>query len=210
MKHTTFFIALLLLAQLSYAGKKERSGASRQPSKPPSQPGHAYVITTTTYTNSGTALTNVHKGYVVYNKDTSTGYLHMSHDTLFMSAAEAPSVNMKVFTTADTLLQTFMIYNPDNNGNLRITRVKEYGNSFYRVLHSGKINLYDNVYTFPSTINIEIPKMKIVIEGSACESFFSLDPKKHLIKLINKTYGLKLNTQLSNDEVLGHITNLDS
>ena len=144
------------------------------------------------YDNS--ALNASLDGYVVYNNDTLTGIVTITHEAILL---EQPIDSARgyayTFSYKDDALKTVVVF--DGLKRLCLTRPQENGKELLRLLHTGKLNMYDDIYSFPTVENIDKTRIKIGYNGKLKSLGAAVkDGRSPLVKAVNKAYGLKLQT----------------
>jgi hypothetical protein len=209
MKNTFLILLLLLASTICHAEKRERR--SRQPHPPKNQTRtnfigyHIVIVTPGSETEESL---QEHDGYVVYAADTVRGNFKFSNDTISVTAKNG---KCSVFLWDDSLLRSFLLYSKWSTAEIFVTRVPEYDNSLMRLVHQGRLNMYDENFLFPLDENIQLSDLKLVANGRPYSHKVALDPRKSIIKMINKVYNENLKPEAYNSDVmvLYHIRGLD-
>ncbi len=135
------------------------------------------------------------KGYIVYKGDTLKGAIMMSKTELYFEKYEFGNKSKYyVIKLRNPELKTIVMYNYDNKV-LCITRIRPTDKKMHRVLHEGKLNIYDDWIRYiyePGDID---PFMLIVEYNGEIEqlgSFAKAGTKRDLVGYINDIYGLNL------------------
>lgn len=164
--------------------------------------GDKQIVTTTRKAN----------GYIVYKGDTIKGLMMLTLNSVFMERPRrhGPST-MYDINFKDKDLKTIMMYNTDNKP-LCLTRVKETDKKMMRMLHEGKLNVYDDRLDYVySTEDID-PFLVVVSHNGEVEtlgSFSRGETRKDLIAYINDIYGLKIDYKTKWSELLLTMDGLD-
>ena len=153
------------------------------------------------------------EGYVVYKTDTLKGLIWVSKtEVLLERMLDSKYSYVNDFKLKNTDLKTIMLYNQDGKP-LCLTRVKPTDKRMMRLVHEGKLNIYDDQirYIYKPT---DIDKAMIVIsyngEVEELGAFFSSHTKYDLIGYINDIYGLNLDHKsISWKDLLVKIDGLD-
>ena len=134
-------------------------------------------------------------GYVVYNSDTIRGIISFTKFDVFI---EQP-INKEFsyyyqFNTRNLHLKAVTTYNVDNKP-LCLVRVSAKGHKLYRLVHEGKLNIFDDRFSYiydPGQIDKNL--IVIAYKGHVKElgSFFTANTKRNLIDHVNDVYGLDL------------------
>ncbi len=176
------------------------------------QPYHSSPVSTHDF-SSPVRITKCAVGYVVYNNDTIKGYIELAKNDVQI---EAPLDNKysRFYTIKmkDKALTYMMMYTPEKRP-VAMTRVRPNDKTLMRVVHEGKLNIYDdrlrNIYT-PG----DIDKNLILISHNGVvddlSSFFTENTKRDLIGYVNDIYGLNLNPKaITWQELLVQVDMLD-
>lgn len=140
------------------------------------------------------------KGYIVYKGDTLKGAIMMSKTELYFEKYEfGNKTKYYVIKLRNPELKTIVMYNYDNKV-LCITRIRPTDKKMHRLLHEGKLNIYDDWVRYiydPGDID---PFMLIVEYNGEIEelgSFAKAGTKRDLVGYINDIYGLNLPYNIS-------------
>ena len=134
-------------------------------------------------------------GYVVYNADTIKGIISFNRFDVFV---EQP-INKEYsyyyqFNSRNLHLKAVVTYNVDNKP-LFLVRVSPKDHKLFRLVHEGKLNIYDDRFAYIYNPD-QIDKNLIVVayKGRVKEfgSFFTAGTKRNLIAHVNSIYGLDL------------------
>lgn len=134
-------------------------------------------------------------GYIVLHQDTLHGLIQLSKTTLYFDQY-MPNDQLKpyVIKLKDTALSTIMMYNYDMKP-LCIKRVQPGDKKMHRVVHSGKLNIYDDWMKYiykPSDIDPYLLVVENNGEVDELGSFTKGTTIRDLIGYVNDIYGLKL------------------
>jgi hypothetical protein len=128
-------------------------------------------------------------GYLVYDKDTSAGIITMNNNSVSL---EQPAGNNREYgSTAffnDPYLKGVTLYK--GNRTLYLARLSDKERQLWRVVHNGKMKVYDDTYSFLAFGNINYAGMRVRLPGE--RTYVDINSKKHLIWCMNKVYGLDL------------------
>jgi len=134
-------------------------------------------------------------GYVVYNSDTIRGIISFTKFDVFI---EQP-INKEFsyyyqFNTRNLHLKAVVTYNVDNKP-LYLVRVSPRGHKLFRLVHEGKLTIYDDRFSYiyhPEQIDKNL--IVVAYKGHVKEfgSFFTTGTKRNLIDHVNDVYGLDL------------------
>jgi len=191
MKHTLFLIVVVIISF---------QGLAKAP--------HAGVI----------IVPSVHKDpFDALNRKTFTGYIVHDNDTL-RGLIEFKSDVVRV---KDALFNTIAKYPLDNKrihcidltnnagNNIHLMRLKKDDGRYYRIVHQGKLTLYDRNFVFsyqPEDITME--HMYISYNGKIknVHGLWALTDKRALIQAVNETYGTNLEPRdYTKDELLAYV-----
>ncbi len=136
-------------------------------------------------------------GYIVYRNDTIWGEVFINqHEVTLEKRMDNKHNFIVTHKLNDLKLKTVMMYNNSDKKQLCLTRVKKDDKKMMRVIHEGKLNIYDGRIDYiykPEDIDknlIVIAYDKVVDDLS---SFLTENTKRDLIGYINDIYGLKIN-----------------
>jgi hypothetical protein len=148
-------------------------------------------------------------GYVVYGKDTLPGIVTFNKNIVYLENSYSPGHRgVCSFLLAGKALHAVTVYY--GNHELYLVRLSENEKRLSRVLHTGKLNIYDDSYKFPTADNIHKSGLRIVYGGQMKSLKTSGDTKKELIDHINAVYGLNLDANsFSWQGLLRYIDKLD-
>ncbi len=152
-------------------------------------------------------------GYMVYNGDTMKGYFQTSKfDILFQKPINDHYAYYFVYQKNDPILNALAFYNYKDKKPLYLKKL-ENPRKLFRVIHQGKLNIYDDRPFFIYKTH-DIDKNNIVVEYNGeidhITSFLPVFTKSDLIGYINEIYGLHLvPKELSWQELLIKIDELD-
>ena len=142
------------------------------------------------------ASVNRAPGYVVYNDDTIRGIISFNKFEIYI---EQP-INQEYsyyyhFMQNNLHLKTLVVYNIDKK-QLCLTRVKHSSTRLMRLIHEGRLSIYDDrlSYVYDPT---QVDRNLIVVSynGHVKElgSFFAAGTKRKVVNYVNNAYNLHLN-----------------
>lgn len=152
-------------------------------------------------------------GYVVYNKDTMHGLIMLYRRELVVEQPiDADYSYFYRFKMKDTALKTVVMYNEDKKP-VCLTRVHDKSNRLLRLVHEGKLNIYDGRIGFVYRPK-DIDKYLLVVSYDGItddlSSFLTETTKSDLIMYINDIYGTRfVAKQISWQQLLLEIDRLD-
>lgn len=128
-------------------------------------------------------------GYIVYDRDTLSGMVTMKKNELTL---EQPINYKKEYAStaeyADQYLKAVALYK--GNTTLNFARLSDKEHRLWRIVHNGKMMIYDNGNSFLSPTNINYGGLRVMLPGQ--KTYVDINNKKHLVWCINKAYGLHL------------------
>lgn len=136
------------------------------------------------------------KGYVVYKKDTIRGYITIDrHDVYVEQPVDSGKSFYYSFKTTNTAMKCVTIYNKQNKS-MTLVRLNESDKKLWRVVHQGKVCVYDDKIGFiyePEDVNKD--NITIIYNGEVetLTTFFGFDVKRALADYMNEAYSLKIN-----------------
>jgi hypothetical protein len=128
-------------------------------------------------------------GYIVYGADTIWGNISVDEDRITVDLG----LTTRKFKERDKLIHS--VFLSDDDKTLFLTRLKEKDRRFYRLLHKGKLSIYDDKYEFSyRPEDIHVSEMMLAYDGKLrpLEPFISFHNKRNLITIINKVYASNL------------------
>ncbi len=137
-------------------------------------------------------------GYLVYKKDTIWGVVTLSKEAVSLEKKLDQKHNFLCsYNLKDLNLKTVVMYNSDNKA-LCLTRVTKNDKKMMRLIHEGKLNIYDGrtdyVYT-PGDIDKNLIKISYDNVVEDLSSFLTENTKRDLILFVNDIYGTKLDAK---------------
>ncbi len=152
-------------------------------------------------------------GFVVYEHDTISGNVTLKNNVVSLHAQDSARAYDYTFRTKKRGLQYVTVYgNTDSSNQLNLQRLS--GNKkLMRVLHVGKLNIYDERYGFLyAPEDVDITSLTVVYNGQEDALNSSSKPKTKvwLTDWVNKVYGLELNPKdFTWRELLLYVDKLD-
>jgi hypothetical protein len=155
--------------------------------------------------NNNTELSS-YDGYLIYGDDTESGIITLGNKAAYL---EQPINAKKEYSAtawyADKNLKDIVLFSGNNE--LHIKRLSD-DELLWRILHTGKLNIYDDRCAFPSYDNVHESHLKVVYgqQGRAIE----IRNRKELTDAINTAYGTHLRAKdYSWKQLLAYIDTLD-
>jgi hypothetical protein len=131
-------------------------------------------------------------GYIVYNGDTLTGDIDLVKGLLVLNNNKAGTA-FGNYMLGDSLLTGIMLRNDE--AFLLMERFPGADKNFYRLVHSGRLNLYDHNLSFKyDAKNVDLSEMRVAYDGKVQEmnTFWTTFPKNRLVYFVNTVYGTNL------------------
>lgn len=126
-------------------------------------------------------------GYIVYGEDTLSGVVTVADRSVYLEqvldAATEYGYNADY---ADSMLNEVVVFK--GNRELHLARILPGDKQLYRVLHTGRLNIYDDSYCLLSGNNINRAHIKVVSGGRVSE----IENKDQLLEQVNAAYGMHL------------------
>ena len=132
-------------------------------------------------------------GYVVYGHDTLTGMVTMDKKSVFFKPYTYANHSIGNYQLNDPSLLKIGVFYASTS--LYFERIPGH-DKLMRVIHSGKLSIYDGKFDFLATRNIN--RSTIVVTTSAETAAVSLSgnsPKQELVDKMNSVYGLSISSQ---------------
>ncbi len=149
-------------------------------------------------------------GYVVYGSDTISGIVTVTDKAIYLEQPlDGRHVKGYTFPNTDNNLHAVAVF--EGNNALYLDRAGGTG-KLSRVIHSGKLSVYDYKYNFVTPENIQRGKMTVAYGGQAksAGSFLAADSKQLLVEAINSAYGLQLDGKnYTWNQLLSYLDKLD-
>jgi hypothetical protein len=131
------------------------------------------------------------RGQVVYGADTMYGVVTLTNNNVFLEPQAGDTQFFGIrFPYADKNLKSVIVYNGDEQ--LFLIRLGVLDTKLSRVIHIGKLSVFDDSYSFSG--HIDDPNLKVLYDGKihALGSLVVLDMRMKLLNAANKAYGIKL------------------
>ena len=153
------------------------------------------------------------EGFVVYARDTLKGQITLKTKTIFLEKTESGHNLDYKFRPAQEMLTAVRVINEDDK-QLDLVRLKENPKKLWRLIHDGKLNLYDSRHNFIyQPEDIEIRSLKAVYNGNEIDLSATTtdEAKENLTELINTAYSSHLDARkFSWRELLIYLDKLDA
>lgn len=142
-------------------------------------------------------------GLMIYGTDTIPGIITITHSTVSLEHI-ATYKGRKYFSSAlsDPKLKGIIVYKGAKT--LQLVRLSAADKHLYRVVHHGKLNLYDRSYSFLTASNVG-KQMVAEREGSRIK----LRSDKELIEAVNSCYNTTLPQRMSKPELIRTLTGME-
>ncbi len=168
------------------------------------------------YYNNGSGGVVLEKleGFVVYAFDTLRGSITLDHNSISLEKTDSGRNYDYKFKPKQKHLTCVSVNNEDNK-HLELVRIKNDENGLYRIVHEGRLNIYDEKHDFIyQPDDIDIRNLVVVYNGKPIYlkgSSMTVDEiKERLVGLVNSAYESKLNASKINwNELLIYIDKLD-
>lgn len=151
-------------------------------------------------------------GYVVFFNDTLSGAVTVDKRAISLETIDSGRNYDYRFHQKDQGLQYVTVYNEDDK-QLNLVRLKEEPKKLLRVIHTGKLNIYDSRRGFiykPADIDVKTLTVSYNGEVASLHSNSVNDTKEWLTQYVNQAYGLNLDPNKFNwTELLIYIDKLD-
>ena len=161
---------------------------------------------------SGGVVEDQVNGYVVYAMDTLRGLVTLGHKTISLENRDSGRNYDYKFRINQKQLTAVWATN-DERKQLDLVRLKNDHKQLWRLIHEGKLNIYDTRHDFiyrPD--DIDIRSLAIVYNGKTIklEAYSPTEAKERLTGLVNTAYEVKLDAgKYSWNELLIYIDKLD-
>ena len=154
----------------------------------------------------------VSTGYVVYENDTINGNMIIGNRSIRLSAADSVQDYEYVFRDRKKGLKFVMATNEDQK-ELDLVRLGDNEKKLFRIIHLGKLNIYDEGRGFIyKPEDIQANTITVVYNGEviSLESHNNNQTKLRLASFINKVYGTDINpNNMDWNSLLIYIDKLD-
>lgn len=146
-------------------------------------------------------------GYIVYDKDTMPGIVTMDVNATYL---EQPISKVREYSATvkynDKYLKGIVLYR--GNRTVHFARVQESDKRLWRMVHSGKMEVYDNNSGFLRPDNINYATMKVRLQKTG--EVTRIKDKKQFVGYLNDAYGLSLNAgNLTWKEIFAYLDRLN-
>lgn len=142
-------------------------------------------------------------GVMLYGTDTIPGIITITHNTVSLEHI-ATYKGRKYYSSSlsDPQLKGIVLYKGAKT--LQLARLAPTDKHLYRVVHHGKLNLYDRSYSFLTASNVG---RQIIAEREG--SHIKLKSDKDLIEAVNSCYNTTLPQSMSKPEVIRTLTGME-
>ncbi len=152
------------------------------------------------------------EGYAVYAHDTISGRLTLRTNTVYLATKDSSGSYDYTFKARDKELEYVTAFNSEDK-QVKLVRLEKNKKRLWRVVHEGKLNLYDDDHLFIYRPE-DIDKMSLVAEfngtTNTLRSFYGVKSKEQLTGYINEAYGLQLDPKkFSWNQLLIYLDKLD-
>ena len=134
------------------------------------------------------------EGFVVYAHDTLSGAVTLRTNTVYLATTDSGRKYDYTFRARDKELAYVSAFNSEDK-QVKLVRLDKNSRKLWRVVHEGKLNLYDDDHRFIYRPE-DIDKMSLVAEFNgetkSLKSFSGTKSKEQLAEYMNAAYGLHL------------------
>ncbi|HXS38080.1 MAG TPA: hypothetical protein VN721_15360 [Flavipsychrobacter sp.] len=128
-------------------------------------------------------------GYIVYGNDTLSGKVALVETSIYLKDNNVDSVYK--FRISDYNLHTVKVFNDSEE--LTLVRLRKNDKDLVRVVHQGKVTIYDDYFDFLSKpADVDINGIELTYAGHLDTFFWTLNVKKKFVSYLNQAYGLSL------------------
>jgi hypothetical protein len=133
-----------------------------------------------------------YEGYIVYRKDTVRGMLRFKMGHVWVTNGMFNAAGS--YKLNDRHLHNITLSNREGTI-IHIVKFKNFNDKYYRLVHEGKMNMYDRHFVFnmaPDQVDIE--NMAVTVDGNIKElnEKWGFGAKKKLADMINEVYGTNI------------------
>ena len=151
-------------------------------------------------------------GFVVFYDDTISGAVTVARRAVSMETTDSGKDYDYHFREKDPGLQYVAVYNEDDK-QLNLVRLKGDTKKLWRVIHTGKLNIYDGRRGFiykPEDIDLKTLTISYNAEITSINSSSAQETKQWLTGYVNQVYNLNLDPKkFTWNELLIYIDKLD-
>ena len=173
-----------------------------------------YPLSSSNYANSGEEqlIDEPMDGYVVFYNDTLSGAVTVNKRSISLETIDSGRNYDYNFHPKNQGLQYVTVYNEDDK-QLNLVRLKDEPKKLWRVVHTGKLNIYDGRRGFIyKPEDIDVKTLTIQYNGAieSLNSYSAEATKKWLTQYVNQAYGSNLDPKnFSWNELLIYIDKLN-
>ena len=165
------------------------------------------------YNNPGGTVEEDLEGFVVYARDTLRGQITLKSKSIFLEKTDSGHQYDYKFRPGQEMLTAVRVINEDDK-QLDLVRLNYDPKKLWRLIHDGKLNLYDTRHSFIyQPEDIDIRTLVAVYNGNVTELSGSgpEETKENLTNLVNTAYGTNLNAaKFTWRELLIYVDKLDT
>jgi len=152
------------------------------------------------------------EGYAVYAHDTISGTLTLKPNAILLATSDSGKDYDYTFKIRDKELEYVTAFNSEDK-QVKLVRLEKNRKKLWRVVHEGKLNLYDDDHGFIYRPE-DIDKMFLVARFNGTtktlNSFYGVKSKEQLTEYVNEAYGLHLDPKnFSWNQLLIYLDKLD-
>ena len=151
-------------------------------------------------------------GFVVFYNDTLSGAVTVARRAVSMETTDSGKDYDYHFREKDPGLQCVTVYNEDNK-QLNLVRLKGDTKKLWRVIHTGKLNIYDGRRGFiykPEDVDLKTLTISYNAEITSINSSSAQETKQWLTGYVNQVYNLNLDpNKFTWKELLIYVDKLD-
>jgi hypothetical protein len=144
-------------------------------------------------------------GYIVYEKDTVPGVVTITHNAVSLEhPAKNTGRNYYNAMLTDPLLKAIAVYK--GRKELHMVRLSPTDKHLSRMVHSGKLMLYDRSYSFLTADNID---NKVIAVNTSTGEKSKVKTGSALTEMVNGIYGTAIPETTSKQDLITMINRLD-
>lgn len=147
-------------------------------------------------------------GYIVYGKDSLSGIVTFNKDEVYLDNTVNNMRRFHSYLLSTKNLKAVTVFSGSRE--LALVRLSGKDKKLSRVLHTGKLSIYDDKLLFPAANNVNGRALRVEYSGQIITLRGSREVKNQLVDYINRAYNTKLDAKnFSWEGLMYYIDRLD-